>query len=113
MHLYVDAQSPSPIRRPLTQLDHVIEGGGVPPNQTRPSILEPTGFLGINPGTVARVIEDLKQSGYRPLRPVGDASLSSISGCSLPRDAPAETMTGKPFGGAINPVEEEDEPCIS
>jgi GntR family transcriptional regulator len=65
MRLHVDAHSPIPIRRQLTeQLKHVIEGGGVPPDQALPSIRELAGFLGINPNTVARVIEDLKQSGY-------------------------------------------------
>ena len=63
--LQVDKQSPIPIRRQLTeQLKHVIESGGVPPDQPLPSIRELAGFLGINPNTIARVIEDLKRSGY-------------------------------------------------
>jgi GntR family transcriptional regulator len=63
--LRVDAHSPIPIRRQLTeQLKHVIDTGGVPRDQALPSIRELAGFLGINPNTVARVIEDLKQSGY-------------------------------------------------
>jgi GntR family transcriptional regulator len=61
----VDAQSPLPIRRQLTeQLKHAIETGGVPGHEALPSIRELAGFLGINPNTVARVIEDLKHSGY-------------------------------------------------
>jgi DNA-binding transcriptional regulator YhcF (GntR family) len=65
MRLRVDAHSPIPIRWQLTeQLKHVIEGGGVPRDQTLPSIRELAGFLGINPNTVARAIEDLKRSGY-------------------------------------------------
>jgi DNA-binding transcriptional regulator YhcF (GntR family) len=65
MNLQVDAQSPIPIRRQLTeQLKHVIESGGVPRDQTLPSIRELAGFLGINTNTVARVIDDLKRSGY-------------------------------------------------
>src|SRR2546427_6671465 len=65
MRLRVDAHSPIPIRRQLTeQLKHVIEGGGVPRDQALPSIRELAGFLGINPNTVARAIEDLKRSGY-------------------------------------------------
>ena len=65
MQLHVDAQSPIPIRRQLTeQLKHSIEGGGFPREQALPSIRELAGFLGINPNTVARVIEDLKRSGY-------------------------------------------------
>src|SRR3989442_7039412 len=65
MRLRVDAHSPIPIRRQLTeQLKHVIEGGGVPGDQALPSIRELAGFLGINPNTVARAIEDLQRSGY-------------------------------------------------
>src|SRR5438093_10656582 len=65
IQLQVDKQSPIPIRRQLTeQLKHVIEGGGVPRDQALPSIRELAGFLGVNPKTVARVIEDLKRSGY-------------------------------------------------
>jgi len=65
LNLHVDTRSPIPIRRQLTeQLKHVIESGGVPENQTLPSIRELAGFLGINANTVARVIDDLKQSGY-------------------------------------------------
>src|SRR5436309_352910 len=65
MRLRVDAHSPIPIRRQLTeQLKHVIEGGGVPREHALPSIRELAGFLGINPNTVARAIEDLKRSGY-------------------------------------------------
>src|SRR5512145_223058 len=65
MRLRLDAQSPIPIRWQLTeQLKHVIESGGVPPDQALPSIRELAGFLGINPNTVARVVEDLKRSGY-------------------------------------------------
>src|SRR5512145_1570569 len=65
INLRVDVQSPIPIRRQLTeQLKHIIDGGGVPRDQALPSIRELAGFLGINPNTVSRVIEDLKRSGY-------------------------------------------------
>src|SRR5436190_5099334 len=65
LNLAVDAQSPIPIRRQLTeQLKHVIESGGGPREQALPSIRELAGFLGINANTVARVVEDLKQGGY-------------------------------------------------
>src|SRR6266849_8319149 len=65
MNLKVDGQSPIPIRRQLTeQLKHVIESGGVARDQALPSIRELAGFLGINTNTVARVVEDLQQSGY-------------------------------------------------
>ncbi len=65
MQLHVDAHSPIPIRRQLTeQLKHSIEAGGFSRDQSLPSIREMAGFLGINPNTVARVIEDLKRDGY-------------------------------------------------
>ena len=65
MRLRVDARSPIPIRWQLSeQLKHVIEAGGVPRDQALPSIRELAGFLGINPNTVARAIEDLKHNGY-------------------------------------------------
>src|SRR5438552_16660825 len=65
MNLTINGHSPIPIRRQLTeQLQHAIEAGGVPRDQALPSIRELAGFLGINPNTVARVIEDLKLGGY-------------------------------------------------
>src|SRR3989304_3526920 len=65
MNLKIDAHSPIPIRRQLTeQLKHVIESGGVARGEALPSIRELAGVLAINTNTVARVIEDLKQSGY-------------------------------------------------
>src|SRR5438477_12474170 len=65
MNLTIDGHSPIPIRRQLTeQLKHAIESGGVARDQALPSIRELAGFLGINTNTVARVVEDLKQSGY-------------------------------------------------
>ena len=63
--LQVDARSPIPIRRQLAeQLRHFIEGGGVARDEALPSIRELAATLGVNPNTVARVIEDLKQGGY-------------------------------------------------
>src|SRR5215831_17218657 len=65
IRLRVDARSPIPIRWQLSeQLKHVIEAGGVPRDQALPSIRELAGFLGINPNTVSRAIEDLKRSGH-------------------------------------------------
>jgi GntR family transcriptional regulator len=65
IHLRVDARSPIPLRWQLSeQLKHVIEAGSVPGDQALPSIRELAGFLGINPNTVARAIEDLKRSGH-------------------------------------------------
>src|SRR5947207_13609231 len=69
VNLKIDGHSPIPIRRQLTeQLKHAIECGGVARDQALPSIRELAGFLGINANTVARVIEDLKQSGYVEVR---------------------------------------------
>jgi len=88
MPLHVDAHSPITIRRQLTeQLTHVIEGGGVPP--ARPGIRELAGSLGSDPNTVARAIEDLKRSGYRPLRSLpGGPEPSSIPGGAHRHGAP-------------------------
>ena len=108
MRLRVDAHSPIPIRRPLTQpFTHVMEGGGVPRDPDLPWVRECGGFVGTDPRTVARAIEDLERSGYRPLR-FGAASPSSMSGCSPPRGASAETVNGASFRGAMSPVEEDE-----
>jgi hypothetical protein len=46
------------------------EGGGVPRLQALPGIRrDPAGILGSESTTVARAIEDLERSGYRPLAP--------------------------------------------
>jgi len=67
--LQVDKQSPIPIRRQLTeQLKHLIEAGRFPSDQPLPSIRALAGFLGINPNTVARVVEDMKRSAYVEVR---------------------------------------------
>ena len=69
MHLRMDAHGPIPVRQPLSEpFEHAIQGGGVPRDQARPSMRELVGFLGSNSNTAARAIEDLKRSGYRPLR---------------------------------------------
>lgn len=74
MRLRMDAHGPKPVHRPLTELlTHVIEGsGGGPPDQALPISRELAGPVGTNPSTVARVIEDLKRSGHRPLHPGGE-----------------------------------------
>lgn len=69
MQLHVDDHSPIPIRRQLTeQLKHFIESGSFSREQALPSIRQLAGFLGINPNTVARAIEDLKRDGYVEVR---------------------------------------------
>ena len=70
MRLPVDAHGPLAANGPA---EHVIEGGGVPRGQARPSIREMAGGLDSNPNPAGRAIEDLKQSGYRPLRPCPEA----------------------------------------
>ena len=65
MDLRVDAHSPIPIRRPGAEpLADVIEGGGLPWGPALPRELD---GVGIAPNAVARAIEDLQRSGYRPL----------------------------------------------
>ena len=69
MQLHVDAHSPIPIRRQLTeQFKYFIEGGGFPRDHALPSIRQLAATLEVNPNTVARVIEDLKRDGYVQVR---------------------------------------------
>ena len=69
MDLHLHAHSPTSIRRPVAEpLTNVIEGGGLPRSPARPSIPELADSSGINPNAVTRAIEDVKRSGYRPLR---------------------------------------------
>ena len=77
MDLRVDAHSPIPIRRPGAEpLADVIEGGGLPWVPALPRELD---GVGITPNAVARAIEDLQRSGYRPLHTCrGVPELSSI-----------------------------------
>ena len=79
MDLHVDAHSPTPIRRPGAEsFTDVIEGGGVPRDPALPRELD---GVGITPNTVARAIQDLKRSGYRPLH----ARLVAPEPSSIPR----------------------------
>jgi len=65
MRLRVDASSPIPIRRQLTeQVKHFIDAGTFPRNHPLPSIRQLATELEVNPNTIARVIEDLKRDGY-------------------------------------------------
>ncbi len=65
MDLHMDAHSPTPTRwseaEPLTD---VIEGGGLSWGPPLPWQLD---GVASTPNAVARAIEDLKRSGYRPL----------------------------------------------
>jgi DNA-binding transcriptional MocR family regulator len=70
MHLPMDAHSRTSIRRPVAEpFANVIEGAGRPRGAVLASIQELAGSSGINSNPVTRAIEDLKRSGYRPLRP--------------------------------------------
>jgi hypothetical protein len=78
LDLHVDAHSPTPIRRPGAEpLTYVIEGGGFPRGLALPRELD---GVGITPNAVARAIEDLKRSGYRPLH----ARLAAPEPSSIP-----------------------------
>jgi DNA-binding transcriptional regulator YhcF (GntR family) len=71
MDLHADAQSPTPIRRPMAKAPtNVIKRGGLPREQALPSIRGLADSSGGDPNAVTRAIEDLKRRGYRPLRPV-------------------------------------------
>src|SRR5437867_5200492 len=109
MRLRLHTQSPTPIRWQLTeQLKHVIEGGGVPRDQALPSIRELAGFLGIKPNPVVRAIEDLKRSGYRPLRPrLAAADSWSIPGAPPGRAGHAGDGEAGGMRRVIAPVEED------
>jgi hypothetical protein len=90
MQLAVYANSPIPVRPPLTEpLQHVTEGG-VRRAQAMPSSRELAGFL--DPNTVTRAIAALKRSGSRPLhsRPEAPAS-SAVQGAPPPQGAPRQT----------------------
>jgi len=79
MELHVNAPSPTPTRRPGAEpLTGVIEGGGLPWGPVLPR--ERDG-VGITPNAVARAIEDLTRSGYRPLH----ARLAAPEPSSIPR----------------------------
>src|SRR2546429_7716259 len=123
MNLTIDGHSPIPIRRQLTeQLKHAIESGGVARDQALPSIRELAGFLGINANTVARVVEDLKQSGYvearrgkgvfvapaPPLRPAPHLPESFLQETVIPAAAPRMTAAplsvGRPTLAGVPPA---------
>jgi hypothetical protein len=70
MDLHADAHSPTPIRRPMAKAPtNVIKGGGLPRSPVLPSSPELADSSEGDPNAVTRAIEDLKRSGYRPLRP--------------------------------------------
>jgi hypothetical protein len=54
---------------PMERIESRVEGGGVPRHQALPRVRALAGVLSGSPEAVARAIEDLGRSGYRPLRP--------------------------------------------
>lgn len=79
MDPHVDAHSPTSTGRPGAEpLTDVIEGGGV---RRGPALPRELAGVGITPNAVARAIEDLQRSGYRPLH----ARLAAPAPSSLPR----------------------------
>ena len=88
MNLHLDAHSPTSIRRPVVEpLTNVIEGGGLPREQALPSIRARADSPGGDPNAVTRAIEDLKRSGYRPLRPPSGGAAALVQ----PRSASGPT----------------------
>ena len=84
MDLHADAHSPTPIRRPMAKAPtNVIKRGGLPQEQALPSIRGLADSSGGDPNAVTRAIEDLKRSGYRPLRP-RPAALQPLSSRGAP-----------------------------
>jgi hypothetical protein len=83
MDLLVNAQTPicRPGAEPLTD---VIEGAGLPWGPALPRELD---GVGITPSAVARAIEDLQRSGYRPLHAAPDraGALVDPAGARRPR----------------------------
>ena len=55
--------------QPMERIASRFEVGGVPRHQALPRVRTLAGVLSANPEAVARAIEDLGRSGYRPLRP--------------------------------------------
>ncbi len=65
MDLHMDAHRSIPIRRPGAEpCTDLIERAGLPWGPARPRELD---GVSITPNAVARAIEDLQRSGYRPL----------------------------------------------
>ena len=91
MDLHADAHSPTSIRRPMAKAPtNVIKGGGLPRSPVLPSIPELADSSGGVPNAMTRAIEDLKRSGYRPLRPRPTA----LQPLSSPGAPPGPTRRG-------------------
>ena len=70
MRLHSDEGRSIVIRhQPMERIEPRFEGGCVPRHQALPRAWALAGVLSANPEAVARAIQDLGGSGYRPLRP--------------------------------------------
>ena len=66
--MHVDEQSALSIHRPVVEpVTNVPDGADLLRRPARPGIPALVGGLDTTPSSVARAIEDLKRSGYRPL----------------------------------------------
>ena len=65
MDFSIDRDSPFPIRDQLTgQIRLLIDGGGLAPGETLPTIKTTALALGVNPNTVAAAYRTLEEEGY-------------------------------------------------
>ena len=95
MPWHIDADDQIPGRRPLAEpLTNVLGGGRPPRGHARPNIRELAGCLDINPNPVARVLEELERSGYRPLAP----GLTAPAPSSIPGVPPHGGPRTRPGG---------------
>jgi hypothetical protein len=83
MDRHMDVHGPTPIRPGAEPLTDVIERAGLPWGPARPR----EDGVGATPNAVARAIEDLQQSGYRPLHaaPGQAGTLVDPAGARRPR----------------------------
>jgi DNA-binding transcriptional regulator YhcF (GntR family) len=71
MRLHIDEDRSIATRhQPMERIESRVESGGVPRHQALPPVRGLAGVLSAGPEAVARAIEGLGRSGYRPLRPV-------------------------------------------
>jgi len=91
MDPHADAHSPTPIRRLTAKAPtNVIKRGSLPREQALPSFRALADSPGGDPNAVTRAIEDLKRSGYRPLRPPSGGAAAPVQ----PRSASGPTRHG-------------------
>ncbi len=65
--------------------------GGLPQEQAWPSVRALADSPGGDPTAVTRAIEDLKRSGYRPLRPPSGGAAARAAALVQPRNASGPT----------------------